>query len=311
MRGGVFLIIDVHTHLGDILYPGGGELIYEKGARKKITVDLISMAEAGLYKTNAVMEWLLVNLFETQITKAAQARNKTATLENMRSSMDEVQVGRNVCLPIAPNLLFEDLLKASEVDAGIIPFTTVDFTNDHDVEAILKKDVERGAKGLKLHPIIQKEPLNSKKTYDAVEAFAQFKLPVLFHSGIQSYYLGELKATVQAPLYGGLHFARELVASFPEVSFIAGHAGLFQYKDAMELLGEFKNVYVDTSFQASERVKELISAFGPERVMYGSDWPWGSRTAAMTATRKACNGDKSLEKLIFSENAQQLLKLEL
>ncbi|MDW7739067.1 MAG: amidohydrolase family protein [Bacillota bacterium] len=304
------MIIDVHTHLGDILYPGGGKLIYEKGAKKKVTLDLISVAEAGLYKTNAVMEWALENLFENQITKACRARNMTATLENMRNSMDEAGVVKNVCLPIAPNLVFEDLRQASEVDAGIIPFTTVDFANDQDIEATLRIDVEKGAKGLKLHPIIQKEPLNSKKTFEAVEAFAQFNLPVLFHSGVQSYYLGEEKVTVQDPSYGELHYARELVAAFPKVSFIAGHAGLFQYKDTMELLGEFKNVYVDTSFQAPERVKELVSVFGRERVMYGSDWPWGSRVAAMNATKKACNGDKSLEKLIFSKNAQQLLKLE-
>ncbi len=303
------LIIDVHTHLGDILYPGGGELIYKRGARKNITLDLVAVSEAVLFKTNAVMDWLMNNLLEDQITKACRARNKTATLENMRKSMDETGVEKNVCLPIAPNLVFEDLLKAAEFDAGIIPFTTVDFTKNYDVESALKWDVKRGAKGLKLHPIIQKEPLNSKKTFEAVEAFASFNLPVLFHSGIQSYYVGEEKFLVQDTSYGELHYARELVAAFPNVSFIAGHAGLFQCRDTMELLGGFKNVYVDTSFQAPERVKELIRVFGSEKVMYGSDWPWGNRVAAMAATRKACCGDKSLEKQVFSENARQLLQL--
>jgi len=304
------LIIDMHIHLGDILYPGGGEQIYEKGARKKILVDLVSISEAVQFKTNPFMEWLMNNVLEDQITKACRARNKMATLENMRCSMDEAGVSKNVCLPIAPNLLFEDLLKAAEVDAGIIPFTTVDFTKDYDVEAALSRDVEKGAKGLKLHPIIQKEPLTSKKTYEAVEAFARFNLPVLFHCGIQSYYIGKEKFTVQDPSYGELHYARKLVTDFPNVSFIAGHSGLFQCEDTMKLLGSCKNVYVDTSFQAPERVKKLISVFGPEKVMYGSDWPWGSRTAVMAATSEACNGDKSLEKLIFSENAQQLLRLE-
>jgi uncharacterized protein len=30
------MIIDIHTHLGDILYPNGGDLIDKKGVRKKI-----------------------------------------------------------------------------------------------------------------------------------------------------------------------------------------------------------------------------------------------------------------------------------
>ena len=304
------MIIDMHTHLGDILYLGGGELIFKKGVKKKVHLDLVSLSEAMLFKTNAVMEWLMDNLLEDQITEACRSRNKTATLENMRSSMNEAGVEKNVCLPIAPNLNFEDLLDAAEFDAGIIPFTSVNFSTDHDIGTALKSDVKRGAKGLKLHPIIQKEPLTSQKTFEAVEAFSPFNLPVLFHSGIQSYYLGEEKVTVQDPSYGELRYARELVGAFPGVSFIAGHAGLFQCRDTMEMLGSFKNVYVDTSFQAPSRVKDLIRVFGPEKVMYGSDWPWGSRIAAMAATKKACAGDKSLEKLIFEENARQLLKLD-
>jgi uncharacterized protein len=302
------MIIDAHSHLGDILYPGGGKLIYEKGAKKEVALDLISVAESGLYKTNPVTEWLLNNLFENQITKACRARNSTATLENMRNSMDDTEVVKTVCLPIAPNLLFEDLRQAAEADPGIIPFTSVDFTIECDIEAALKQDIKNGAKGLKLHPIIQSEPLNSRKTFEAVEAFETYKLPVLFHSGVQSYYLGEEKASKQKPSYGELEYARVLVAAFPGVPFIAGHAGLFQYKDTMALLGSFKNVYVDTSFQSPERVAELISVFGPERVMFGSDWPWGSRNTAMAATKKACKGDKGLEKQIFSENAARLLK---
>lgn len=303
------MIIDVHTHLGDILYPEGGKQVYERGVKKKIAVDLISIAEKGLYKTNAATEWVLDNLFANQVTKACRARNKTATLENMRNSMDEAGVSKNVCLPIAPNLTFEDLRQAAKHDEGIIPFTSIDFTIDHDIEETLKQDVAKGAKGLKLHPIIQNEPLNSKRTFEAIEAFAQFNLPVLFHSGVQSYYLGEEKSSKQTPSFGELEHARELVKAFPNVSFIVGHAGLFQYKDTMALLGDFKNVYVDTSFQAPERVEELIAVFGPEKVMYGSDWPWGSRVTAMATTKKACNGDKSLEKLIFTENAQNILKL--
>ena len=33
------MIIDVHSHLGDILYPNGGDLIYKKGAVKQKMYD--------------------------------------------------------------------------------------------------------------------------------------------------------------------------------------------------------------------------------------------------------------------------------
>lgn len=303
------MIIDIHSHLGDILYPDGGNLIFKKGLKKKIIIDLISLAELGLYKTNPISEWILKNLFENRITKACQARNRTATLENMRRSMNEAGVEKTACMPIPPNLMFEDLKRAFGADSGIIPFTGIDFTRRYGIETALRQNVAQGARGLKLHPIIQKEPLSSKRTLEAVEAFAPHNLPVLFHSGVQSYYLGQEKDSKQDPSYGELQYARDLVSTFPNVPFIAGHAGLFQYKDTMALLGGFKNVYVDTSFQSPDKIMELIGVFGPERVMYGSDWPWGSRTAAMAATKKACRGDKGLENLLFTENAARLLRL--
>ena len=39
-------IIDVHAHLGDILYPGGGELIEKKGVRKKVIFDTVDFDRA-------------------------------------------------------------------------------------------------------------------------------------------------------------------------------------------------------------------------------------------------------------------------
>ena len=87
------------------------------------------------------------------------------------------------------------------------------------MDAALARDVAEGARGLKLHPIIQKEPLNSKRTFEAVEAFAPHELPVLFHSGEFSYYLGEEKSRNQVPAYGAIHYARDLVAAFPKIPF--------------------------------------------------------------------------------------------
>jgi predicted TIM-barrel fold metal-dependent hydrolase len=109
--------------------------------------------------------------------------------------------------------------------------------------------------------------------------------------------------------YGEIHYARDLVAAFPKVSFIAGHAGLFQVDDVMSMLGGFSNVYVDITFQSPATIRKLIQVFGPERVLYGSDWPWGNHLPAIKLVRNACKGDRGLEDLIFHENAARLLKM--
>jgi hypothetical protein len=260
------MIIDAHTHLGDILSPDGEKLIYRKGVKKQRVLDLISVAEWGLYKTNRVTEWAFKVLLEDWVTKAARARNLTATLENFRKSMDDNHILKSACMAIAPYVTFRDLKKAAQIDSGVIPFTSFDFSIDQDPMEILNRDVAEGAKGLKLHPIIQKEPLFSEKTFNVVEAFAANRLPVLFHCGVYSYYLGREKEEMQKPAYGSPQDAVKMCTSFPGVPFIVGHAGLFQWREIIDLFAGRNNVHVDTSFQSPKEIAELIKAFGPERV---------------------------------------------
>jgi predicted TIM-barrel fold metal-dependent hydrolase len=300
------MIIDSHGHLGDILNPRGGELIFRKGVRKRPVLDLTTFSE---WRMHARMPGVLLRLLMDQITRGQIARNETATLENMRKSLDRAGVDKMVCLPVPPYVTFADLKRAAQADPGVIPFTGVDFTRDYDLQAALDADVAAGARGLKLHPIIQKEPLNGKRTFEAVEAFAVHALPVLFHAGAFSYYLGADKARNQDPSYGEIHYARDLVAAFPKVNFVAGHAGLFQVEDAITMLGRYSNVYVDITIQSPANIRRLINVFGPERVLYGSDWPWGNHIPAIKTVCKACKGDKALEGLIFHENAARLLDL--
>jgi predicted TIM-barrel fold metal-dependent hydrolase len=302
-------IIDAHCHLGDILNDNGGTLIEQVGVRKKVLFDPVSISELSLHRSYGLDD-LLFRLLSYWVTKAEQARNATATRENLRKSMDGAGITCSACMPLPPNVTFEDLRKASEKDPGIIPFTGVDFTRDYDLDAAFSVDVKAGARGLKLHPIIQKVSLEEEATFHAVEAFAPHGLPVLFHCGVMAYYLGEERAK-ENPGLGKIHYARKLVRAFPEVNFIAGHAGLYEVRDVMDMLGGFHNVWVDISFQSPEKIRELIKVFGPERILYGSDWPWGNRKTSQKTVRKACRGDKGLERRIFSENAAELMSLDL
>jgi hypothetical protein len=132
---------------------------------------------------------------------------------------------------------------------------------------------------------------------------------VLFHSGTCRYYLKPEERVNERPEYGEIHYARDLVAAFPNVKFIAGHAGLDEFDDLIAMLGGFKNVWVDVSFQSPRRIRKFIEVFGPERVLYASDWPWGNMRPAIRCVRRACRRDRGLERRIFYDNAVELLKL--
>ena len=304
------MIIDMHAHLGDILNPGGGELIWKTGIRKKILYDAISHSERMLHICPPFMDKWLYRVLYSLVTAASGARNATATLENMQESLDESGVTHTVCLPIPPHLTFADLKRARNAEPRILPFTGVDYTSGSDIDAVLRKDVRQGAMGLKLHPIIQRVPLTDPRTLEAVEAFAVHGLPVLFHCGISSYYPKALRSAREDASFGEIRYARRLAEAFPGVRFIAGHAGLFKYRDVIELLAPCPNVMVDTSIHSPGRVGKLIAAFGPERVLFGSDWPYGNRVPALRILKMACKGDVSLERLVLYENAASVLGLD-
>ncbi len=301
-------IIDAHSHLGNNHYPNGGDLIEKTGVMQKKS-DAISLVEKTQYKQTK-FSLALVKLFHRWGVNSSIARMHTATRENMRKSMDEAGVSQTVCLPMSLNFVkFEDLLTAKEKDPGIIPFTGVDHTKDYDYEQVYAAHVKAGAKGMKFHPIVQRLPLTDKKAYAIVEAFAPHGLPILFHCEVVDlYYKGKEKAN-QMPELGAVKYAEELIRSFPKVNFVAGHAGTMEINDVIDKLANFKNVWVDTSFQSPDNIRRLISTFGPEKVMNGSDWPYGRRPPAIQAVKTACQGDTKLEELLFSKNARALMKL--
>ena len=86
--------------------------------------------------------------------------------------------------------------------------------------------------------------------------------------------------------------------------------GLFWQDQVRKKLRDCKNVWVDTSFQSPGIIRKLIRTFGPERVMYASDWPWGYRRPHIKTVKTACKGDRALEKMVFFENAAELLDLD-
>jgi predicted TIM-barrel fold metal-dependent hydrolase len=297
-------IIDIHSHLGDNLYHNGGAIIEKKGVKKKIMFDPISISEFGLHRLKG-----LEGILFKWIKNASRERIKTATRENMRKSMDEIGITHTICLPMSLDFVtVQELKAASDKDSGIILFTGIDHTREYDFNKAFAADVASGALGLKLHPIVQCLALTDKKCFEAVEAFAPYDLPVLFHSGVMSYYFGEEKKN-EKPEYGEIHYAVELVKAFPNVKFIAGHSGLFQVNEAMEMLSSYKNVWTDISFQSPGTIKKLLNIFGIERILFASDWPFGSRKTAFKALRRACKGDKYVERRTFYENAAELLNL--
>jgi len=302
-------IIDVHTHLGDILYSGGGDLIFAGPVKKEFGLDLITLSEWIGHRMTWYRDHVVARYLKSAIVAAERRRNFTASLANMALSMEKTGVTRSVCMPIAPYVTFADLSRAAGQDERIVPFTSPDFSGDPErIAGQIARDAAAGARGMKLHSIIQKEPLAGEKTVAAVTAAGRAGLPVLVHTGVSTYYYRR-EGWRQDPSLGDIPLIESLVADFPRVSFIIGHAGLYQTGEVMRRLAGRSNAQVDISFQSAAVVRRLMAAFGPERVMFASDWPFGNPGPMVRIVKAACRGDRALEQMIFHDNAARLLGL--
>ena len=89
-------IIDIHTHLGDILNHEGGGLIEKSGVKKARIFDPISVSEVLLHRDFGGGDALFMVILRW-VVKAERARNLTATRENCRVSMDGADVLYTAC----------------------------------------------------------------------------------------------------------------------------------------------------------------------------------------------------------------------
>ncbi|MCL2665334.1 MAG: amidohydrolase family protein [Defluviitaleaceae bacterium] len=300
------MIIDMHGHLGDILYPGGGELINKTGvpfpksnALQRKYDRLLNGDSPATIAVNGLFPYIMV--------KSERERNFAATLENLRKSLDGTGISECVCAPIAPNCTFANMQAAEEAEPRIIAFTSPDFTLTEINETVsqIKNDLAFAA-GIKIHPIIQQTEADSAHVSAVLEAVSKCPRPVLIHAGSSKYYMPREKRKKYFDCANVLKIEKQ-IAKFGNVPFVIGHAGLREIRTVIERLSKYKNAYVDTSFQPPSAIRALIEAFGAGRVLFASDWPYGLRPPAIAAVREACAGDELLERAVLYENAKNLL----
>ncbi len=237
-------------------------------------------------------------------------RCHTNTLGNMQRELDECGVDYACILPVMPALSFEDYEVARMVEPRLIPYTSIDFRLGMEAGKKLLEDSERGAYALKLHPVLQMRALDDPLTEEALRCWAQTGKPVTSHCGAGMYYYPEVNDRFATPAFGDLSQLVECARRHPEIDFVAAHCGGTaegNIERLADLSRGLENLYVDTTFRSHEDIALMIKLFGRERVLFGTDWPFGSYKRQIEQVMKATEGDQELRDLVFWQNANRLL----
>ncbi len=172
-----------------------------------------------------------------------------------------------------------------------------DFENKiEETERMLKL----GLKGVKIHPDTQMFNMDDPKMFELYDFLRENDLPILIHCGDYRYDYSHPKRL------------KNILRQFPGIKAIGAHFGGWSVFDlALEYLSD-ENCYVDTSsslFMLGEkRAKELIRAYGAERVLFGTDFPMWDMDREIEHINNMKLTDDEMH-LILHKNAEKLLKI--
>jgi predicted TIM-barrel fold metal-dependent hydrolase len=150
-------------------------------------------------------------------------------------------------------------------DGRMIPFVRLDLSEDAVAEAT--RCIERGARGIKLHPRAQKFLLNDERLAPVFALAAERRVPILIHGG-----------RGLPPIADHLH---RLVDAHPELQLIIAHAGI---ADLSGLAGHFAGkagVFFDTSVWSPVDLLDFFRLVPPEQIVYASDYPYGTQPSSL------------------------------
>jgi predicted TIM-barrel fold metal-dependent hydrolase len=163
----------------------------------------------------------------------------------------------------APN---DRTLEHAERSAGrLIPFVRLDMNASPIEEAT--RCLDRGAKGIKLHPRAQRFLLNDERLAPVFALAAERRVPILIHGG-----------RGLPPIADDLS---RLVEEYPEAQLIVAHAGIADLGALAGRLAGRKGVFFDTSVWSPIDLLDFFHHVPPEQILYASDYPYGRQPQSL------------------------------
>jgi predicted TIM-barrel fold metal-dependent hydrolase len=174
------------------------------------------------------------------------------------------------------------ITEAEESGGRLVPFCRVDPNAGAVAEA--ERCLERGARGIKLHPRAERFTLEHPEVERLFALAAERRLPILVHAGRGIPALGS--------------DAHELTGRYPDARLILAHAGVSDLAWLWRHADERPNLLYDSSWWTAADFMTLFSLVPPGRILIASDAPYGSPAVGLLmAARCALQAGLSQEQL--------------
>lgn len=308
--------IDIHCHLGmSVLFAPEIDLASKtQRVRHLLDCDAVNPGcelDLDIYINGNFDEAALSQLRWGTIAQGLWGSEfaETQTIPNLLAEMDAMRVQQAFILPIKMGLPFGDsqterwreAISAAESGDRLIDGLSVHPRSDMRIEQ-MRAHAASGSRLMKLHPTVQKFYPDDPDMMDLYREAEKLGIVIFFHGGRAGI---EPESRLR---YAMPRHYEEVLASFPKLQVILGHAGARDAEAMLKLALKYNNAWLGIHGQGVTRLDEIIRRTGGERLLFGTDWPFyhiGSSLAKVlictdTADRHA------IRKAILRDNALAL-----
>ncbi len=244
------------------------------------------------------------------------------TIDNVLRNMEMGGIDRTVMVNFAPPKIIHSnnlwTLEAAKSSGGkLIPLVSFHPEMEGTLAEHLENYINMGAKGIKLHPMAQGFDVRDKRLDELYKSCSRKHFAILIHCGrVSNARLNE---------YSDFECILPIIDKYPELPIILAHMADGDAELCLEVSRKYKNVFFDTSIVITgypeimdvnepswlddEEVAGIINQIGADKVIFGSDFPWGSPIHDLKRINKLRLTDDQ-KKLIFNGNAKRLFNLD-
>ena len=184
------------------------------------------------------------------------------------------------------------LSHAAAVTDELIPFVRLDLNESPIEEAT--RCLDRGARGIKLHPRAQRFLPDDPRLEPVFALAAERRVPILIHGG-----------RGLPPIADSL---ARLVARHEPPALIIAHAGIVDLAAMAENFAGRAGVFFDTSVWSPLDLLDLFRLVPPEQIVYASDYPYGrqpnSLLMSVRTARASGLDDRQVRAMLYDTGAR-------
>ena len=229
-----------------------------------------------------------------------QGKHKQQTVAELLRSMDENHIERAVIVPVEEEIAFHNeagnagVLEAVKGSGGrLAGFAVVNPWSGRQGIDMVRRYLDAGLRGVKLNTALHGLYLHDELVLELVAGVRDYQVPFFVHTG--------------TPMYALPMHLRELAREFPDLNFIMGHMGAYDFvSDYPRAIEGLRNIYLDTSLTLSNFIKPAVATAGADRVIFGSDAPRSTQKFELENVLRAIDDPEVLDQVLY-RNINRLL----